>query len=194
MKKLIIVIFFLILGILFASIEQLKQQKQIDKSKEIEVLQKEVETLKSQQFLSFEKPQVIEKVVEKNVKVPSLESKTIQEDPLIQIERCKNEARIASENRRLKNAVGIELLHCLSNSGCNYQNTKSFLDSLIENERKSSYDTTYNWCLTSNKEEFETLNRLIENYWQQCETRYPGEPSLKLYNQRQECVTSLLKN
>ncbi|MCX6813478.1 MAG: trypsin-like peptidase domain-containing protein [Candidatus Azambacteria bacterium] len=51
-------------------IESLKQQGQSDQSKEIEVLRKEVETLKSQQSSQSDKPQVVEKVVEKIVEIP----------------------------------------------------------------------------------------------------------------------------
>ena len=160
-----------------------------DSDAEIKELKEEIASLKK----SVSKSKVVtETVVNESVPISVPKQNVTEEDSLIKVERCRNASDIASDERRLRNAIGIELLNCRSQSNCSYENTKSFLDTLLRNSKASTYKSTYDWCLTSSKSDFESGNLIIENYWQQCETAHPGSLGLSLYNERQECVTSLV--
>lgn len=110
------------------------------------------------------------------------------EDSALKIERCKSEARIIARNDRYKAAVATELLKCYANPSCNYQNTELFIRTVEENSRESSYESNYNRCLTSSRQEFERMNQMIESAWKECEGEYPGEQDVALYNKRMKCV------
>lgn len=114
-----------------------------------------------------------------------------QEDPLIQIERCKSDAKQQADKSVIRWKIGLSIPainDCMSNPNCNLSNTLEFLESMQEKQKATWYESHYSSCISKTKGEFYKEIQILDSYWEACQAHYAK------YNDQLPCVTNLINS